>query len=97
MNSSRARYVERPGQNQRRLAARHALDVGKARPHDARPHLLGLAGVVRREDDVRQLQQRVVGDGRLGIEHVQARAGQRARLQRREQRRLVDHRRRGWC
>ncbi|OPZ06853.1 MAG: hypothetical protein BWZ10_02934 [candidate division BRC1 bacterium ADurb.BinA364] len=47
---------------------------------------------MRREDDVVERQQRVVGRGRLLFENIECRAAEMARAQRRDQGRLVDHR-----
>ena len=47
---------------------------------------------VRRDDQVRGVEERVAGRRRLGVGDVERRAGDRALVQRREQRRLVDDR-----
>ncbi len=64
-----------------------------ARPGDApSQELVGVAEGVRRADDVRELEERVVGRQRLGVDDVEPRTGEAALPQRRDERVLIDDR-----
>src|SRR3954462_5530216 len=80
------------GEVVRRLAAGDAFDIGKAGVDDARPDLDGGAGVVRREEDIVQLEKWRIGRRRLRVEDVEAGAGERATLQSDQERWLIDDR-----
>src|SRR5690348_8948347 len=53
------------------LAALYPFDVGEAVGEPAWERLPGRAGGVRRQDHVRQLEERVIGRGWLLVQHVQ--------------------------
>ena len=55
------------------------------------------AGNVRRQDDILQIPKRASDFERFMLEHVEARAANLSRSQRRGHRALVDHTRRGRC
>src|ERR1700761_6105278 len=72
------------------LAARDSLDVVEAVAQPRNVTLERRSSEMRREDDIVELEQRVVGRRRLLVEYVEAGAEQIARTQRGRHRLLVD-------